>query len=70
MIASLVMLIGYSIIAVPTGIITTDLAIAFRGKTASHETCPGCGMEGHDADARYCKRCGASLNAALKNDVD
>jgi voltage-gated potassium channel len=66
MIASLVMLIGYSIIAVPTGIITTDLAIAFNGKTASHESCPNCGIEGHDIDARYCKRCGASLETENK----
>lgn len=61
LLAALVMLIGYSIIAVPTGIITHDLAIAFRGKTALPESCPNCGVEGHDTDALYCKRCGSSL---------
>lgn len=60
-VASIVMLIGYSIIAVPTGILTHDLAIAFKGKTALPETCPNCSYEGHDSDALYCKRCGASL---------
>ncbi|RYG35234.1 MAG: ion transporter [Chitinophagaceae bacterium] len=60
-VAAIVMLIGYSIIAVPTGILTHDLAIAFKGKTASLETCPDCGYEGHDSDALYCKRCGSSL---------
>jgi voltage-gated potassium channel len=60
-VASIVMLIGYSIIAVPTGILTHDLAIAFQGKTALAETCPNCSFEGHDSDALYCKRCGSSL---------
>ncbi|MET0466685.1 MAG: ion transporter [Chitinophagaceae bacterium] len=61
LLASLVMLIGYSIIAVPTGIITHDLALAFRGKTGLSESCPNCGFEEHEADALYCKKCGSSL---------
>ena len=60
-IASIMMFIGYGIIAVPTGIITTDIAIAVRNKKPGHETCPGCGKEGHDTDARYCKFCGTGL---------
>jgi voltage-gated potassium channel len=60
-IASCIMFIGYGIIAVPTGIITTDVAIAMRSRKAGHETCPNCGREGHDRDAKYCKYCGAAL---------
>jgi voltage-gated potassium channel len=60
-IASIMMFIGYGIIAVPTGIITTEIAIAVRGKKHGHETCPGCGKEGNDLDAKYCKYCGTQL---------
>lgn len=60
-IASIMMFIGYSIIAVPTGIITTEMAIAVRGKNFGHEACPSCGREGHDKDARFCKYCGEAL---------
>jgi len=60
-IASIMMFIGYGIIAVPTGIITTDLAIAVRKKKPGPETCPNCGMEGHDRDAKFCKYCGSVL---------
>lgn len=67
-VASIVMLIGYSIIAVPTGILTHDLAVAVKGKTALPETCPNCSYEGHDNDASYCKRCGSSLEINKAND--
>jgi len=57
--ASLVMIMGYGIIAVPTGIVSAEIARA--GRVAA---CPNCGVLQHDADARYCKRCGAPLSAA------
>jgi voltage-gated potassium channel len=60
-VASLIMLIGYGIIAVPTGIITTEVALAIKRKEQQHEVCPHCGKEGHDADARFCKKCGGAL---------
>jgi len=60
-IASIMMFIGYGIIAVPTGIVTSELTLAVRNKKHGIETCPGCGKEGHDGDARYCKRCGTAL---------
>ncbi len=60
-IASVMMFIGYGIIAVPTGIITTEMASAARRRKHGHETCPGCGREGHDKDAEYCKFCGTLL---------
>jgi voltage-gated potassium channel len=59
--ASLIMMIGYGIIAVPTGIITTEMAIAARNTAQNHEVCPRCGKEGHDLDAKFCKRCGEAL---------
>jgi voltage-gated potassium channel len=60
-IASFIMLIGYGIIAVPTGIITTEMALAAKKKEEVNEVCPRCGKEGHDEDARYCKKCGERL---------
>ncbi|WP_240663113.1 ion transporter [Mucilaginibacter limnophilus] len=61
-VASVVMLIGYAIIAVPTGIITHDLALARRNsKQELPESCPNCSREGHDSDAEYCKYCGSPL---------
>jgi voltage-gated potassium channel len=60
-IASIMMFIGYGIIAVPTGIITTEMALALRSKKDKHETCPGCGREGHDNDAVFCKYCATML---------
>lgn len=60
-IASIMMFIGYGIIAVPTGIVTTDMAIAVRNKKHGHEACPNCGKEGHDQDAKFCKFCGSVL---------
>jgi voltage-gated potassium channel len=60
LLASIVMLLGYSILAVPTGIFTSELLAAWRGKVST-EACPSCGADGHDADARHCKFCGARL---------
>jgi voltage-gated potassium channel len=62
-VASVVMLIGYAIIAVPTGIITHDIAVATRQKKELPESCPSCGREGHESDALFCKHCGSSLFA-------
>jgi len=60
-VASVVMLIGYAIIAVPTGIITHDIALAAKQKKELPESCPSCGREGHENDALFCKFCGSSL---------
>jgi len=60
-IASFVMLLGYGIIAVPTGIVTTEMALAVRKREQSNHACPSCGREGHDRDAKHCKYCGAAL---------
>jgi voltage-gated potassium channel len=59
--ASIVMILGYGIIAVPTGIITVEMAKLSNEKKNPTETCPSCLAEGHDADAVHCKYCGATL---------
>ncbi len=61
MLASIVMVIGYGIIAVPTGIVSVELAHAVREKGVSGQSCPACSAEGHDPDAAYCKYCGEKL---------
>ncbi|MBW8688340.1 ion transporter [Chitinophaga rhizophila] len=60
-IASFIMLLGYGIIAVPTGIVTTEMALAAKSHKPHTDACPSCGREGHDHDARFCKYCGAQL---------
>ncbi|MBY6189502.1 ion transporter [Microbulbifer agarilyticus] len=59
-IAAMTMLIGYSIIAVPTGIVTAELAHEL-GREKQLARCHNCGKSGHDADAEYCKQCGYRL---------
>ena len=60
-VASIIMLMGYGIIAVPTGIVTTEMAMAARKKKEKNEVCPNCGKEGHESDANYCRICGEKL---------
>ena len=60
--ASVVMIMGYGIIAVPTGIVTAELVLSARSQAGPE--CPGCGQWGHDADAQHCKSCGTSLRRA------
>lgn len=58
-IASMIMIIGYAIIAVPTGIVTSEFT---RSKVENeNRTCKSCGKKGHDANAVYCNNCGAEL---------
>ncbi|WPD20930.1 MAG: ion transporter [Candidatus Electrothrix scaldis] len=58
--SSIVMILGYGIIAVPTGIVTVEMSQTFKRKVST-QTCLQCSAEGHDTDARYCKFCGAEL---------
>jgi len=60
LLSSLIMILGYGIIAVPTGIVTVEMGRAFQ-RPVSTQACPHCGREGHDADARFCKGCGSAL---------
>lgn len=60
-VASIIMLMGYGIIAVPTGIVTTEMALLARQKKHRHDVCTHCGAEGHNSDAEFCKFCGSKL---------
>ncbi len=57
--SSLVMVLGYSIIAVPTGIVTAGL-LNQKGNSNTR-VCSNCMYDKHDDDAKYCKKCGAPL---------
>ncbi len=57
--ASIIMIMGYAIIAVPTGIVTAELTRS--NKAYSTERCPECNAQDHDADAVFCKHCAARL---------
>jgi voltage-gated potassium channel len=59
--AALLMITGYAIIAVPTGIVTAELALGVRQQNVSTQCCPACSAEGHDTDAVHCKHCGTAL---------
>ena len=59
--AALVMVLGYSIIAVPTGIVTAEIVESAVGGRVSTRGCPECLSEGHVASARFCRDCGAAL---------
>ena len=60
LLAALIMITGYAIIAVPTGIVTVELSHAFKRKIST-QACPECSAEGHDSDAKFCKYCGSGL---------
>jgi len=60
-IASIVMLMGYAIIAVPTGIITNELIQENKKQNTNTQVCSNCNADNHDDDAKYCKYCGTEL---------
>jgi len=57
--ASIIMIMGYAIIAVPTGIVTAQMMQ--KSAPLNTQVCPNCMFDKHEDDARYCKKCGASL---------
>lgn len=57
--AAFVMILGYGILAVPTGIVTVSMSRA--ADKVVNQACHECGREGHDHNAKYCKFCGANL---------
>ncbi|MBF0409401.1 MAG: two pore domain potassium channel family protein [Candidatus Riflebacteria bacterium] len=61
--AGLVMIVGYGIIAVPTGIVTSEPTRASMKSQSpvSTQVCMACSAEGHDSDTKFCKFCGATL---------
>jgi len=58
--ASAVMIMGYAIIAVPTGIVTVELAASVKSSVRT-DACPACGADGHAIDAVHCRYCGTKL---------
>lgn len=63
MLAGALMIVGYGIIAVPTGIMTLEIDRAAREQRSKTPVCPSCGLADHDADAAFCKQCGSALRA-------
>ncbi len=61
-ISVMVMLIGYSIIAVPTGVFSAEVIRSIRADRYSDEACPGCGHDRHEQRAKYCLLCGTWLD--------
>lgn len=59
--ASLIMLLGYAIIAVPTGIVTSEINASNRRQKMDQRTCHTCHAADHDEDAYHCKYCGSRL---------
>jgi voltage-gated potassium channel len=62
--AALVMILGYGIIAVPTGIVTVELAQ--QARLARSRSCPRCGTREEDGTARFCRMCGGALGPASR----
>lgn len=60
-IASFMMLLGWGILAVPTGIISSEMSHQRGQRLLDLRACPSCHSSGHDAAARYCKDCGTAL---------
>jgi voltage-gated potassium channel len=60
--ASVIMILGYGIIAVPTGIVTAEMTSSAMKTKVTTQACPQCSAEGHDPDAVYCKYCSAPLH--------
>ncbi|WNK19484.1 ion transporter [Halomonas piscis] len=58
----LLMLLGYSIIAVPTGVFSAQVIRSIRAERYSDEACPGCGHDHHEKRAYYCLLCGTWLD--------
>lgn len=58
--ASIIMIIGYGVIAVPTGIVTAEITLASRGPR-KQRICGGCGEKDHKLTANFCRNCGQQL---------
>jgi len=60
--ASIIMILGYSIIVIPTVFVVASGMITSTANKLNTQACPSCSKEGHDNDAAYCKFCGANLH--------
>ena len=68
-VSSILMILGYGVIAVPTGIVSAEIARGSALQRVSGQVCTGCGLEGHSPDAMHCKRCGTGLHALPAEDT-
>ncbi len=59
--ATFIMILGYGIIAVPTGIVTAEMTQNRMITKPTAKNCPNCNRHGHDEEARFCKFCGEKL---------
>ena len=66
LLASIIMMTGYAIIAVPTGIVTVEMSRAAKVSTNT-QVCTSCSFDQHDDDARFCKKCGENLDPRFAN---
>ena len=60
--ASIIMILGYGILAVPPGIVTAEMTQHSDGDRHTNTACPHCGAEGHRHDAEFCFNCGGTMN--------
>jgi len=65
LISSVMMLVGWGTLAVPTGIVTSEMTARLLLREPTTRTCPECLTEGQAAEANYCLHCGAALDVAL-----
>ena len=68
LLASVVMMLGFGIIAIPTGLLTVA-GVKHQGQQQNTTTCAACGRGGHRKDATHCDQCGASLLAVLDRSI-
>ena len=61
-IASIIMIMGYGIIAVPTGIVSAEMAQKRRRPDTNTQSCPSCAESSHKDNAKFCHSCGNILN--------
>ncbi|MCB9751988.1 MAG: ion transporter [Myxococcales bacterium] len=68
LIAAMLMIAGYGIIAVPTGIVSAELVRPSSPEETSTRVCPDCSTEGHHPDAKFCRECGADLSDEVEDE--
>ncbi len=68
-IASIMMLVGWGTLAVPTGIVSAEFTAQRLHRSPVTRQCPACGSDGHGLSDRYCRDCGTSLPPVLRRDT-
>jgi len=69
MLSSVLMILGYGIIAIPTGIVTAELTSVGQSRAVTTRTCPTCLSQGHGRASRYCQDCGGELRDQDRNPI-